>query len=198
MKINLQDLPYKYNDLEPYISAKTMEFHHSKHHQAYVDKTNKLSEGTEFFGLPLEEIIIKSSKDVQNQALFNNAAQVWNHDFFWQSLSPKGDKKPSEKLLKIIQSSHGSLEKFKEEFKQVGSSHFGSGWVWLILENGNIKIENTSNGDNPIAHNQKPLIGLDVWEHAYYLDYQNKKPDYIDNFLNNLINWKFLEENINL
>ncbi|MCF7820485.1 MAG: superoxide dismutase [Candidatus Pacebacteria bacterium] len=196
MKFTLPQLSYEYGDLEPHISAKTMELHHGKHHQGYVDKTNKLSEGTEFEGLSLEEIIKKTVKDVQNQSLFNNTGQTWNHNFFWKSLSPQGGGEPDKKILKMIKATYGSLDKFKQEFKEAGVTHFGSGWVWLILENGSIKIENTANGDNPIAHQQQPLIGLDIWEHAYYLDYQNKKPDYIDNFLNNLINWRFLEDNL--
>ena len=196
MSFTLSKLPYDYNSLEPHISSKTMELHHGKHHQGYVDKLNKFIEGNEYEDKDLEEIIIKSSKNPSDFNVFNNAGQVWNHDFFWKSLSPQGGGEPDNEVMEYIKTAFDDLENFKQEFIEKSMSHFGSGWVFLILEDDKIKITTKSNGDNPIVYNQKPLLSFDIWEHSYYLDYQNEKKRYFEAFLDNLINWEFIKENI--
>ncbi len=196
MSFTLSKLPYDYNSLEPHISSKTIELHHGKHHQGYVDKLNKFIEGSEYEDKDLEEIIIKSSKNPSDFNVFNNAGQVWNHDFFWKSLSPQGGGEPDNEVMEYIKTAFDDLENFKQEFIEKSMSHFGSGWVFLILEDDKIKITTKSNGDNPIVYNQKPLLSFDIWEHSYYLDYQNEKKRYFEAFLDNLINWEFIKENI--
>jgi Fe-Mn family superoxide dismutase len=190
MPFTLPDLPYADNALEPHMSANTFSFHHKKHHQAYVTNLNKLIEGTDFASKSLEEIIMKS-----DGGIFNNAAQVWNHTFFWSSMKPNGGGKPSGKLAAKIDEDFGSFDKFKEEFANAGATQFGSGWAWLVLENGKLKVTKTANADTPMKHGQKALLTIDVWEHAYYLDYQNRRPDFIQVFLSNLANWEFAESN---
>lgn len=196
MAFTLPPLPYEKNALEPYISANTLDFHHGKHHQAYVDNLNKLVEGAELSGQTLEHIIYASAKDPAKVGIFNNAAQVWNHTFYWHSLKKEGGGMPSGKLLERLDKDFGSYDKFREAFKQAGTTQFGSGWAWLVEENGTLKITKTSNGDLPMVHDQKALIACDVWEHAYYLDYQNRRADYIDVFLDHLVNWAFAEKNL--
>ena len=186
----LPKLSYGYTDLEPYMSEQTLLFHHTKHHQSYIDNLNKLIEKTEFEDLSLEEIIRQTADDIKYESIFNNAAQTYNHNFFFEHLSPVGAQKPPAELFKRIEKTFGSYEIFKSEFKNAALSQFGSGWAWLA-EDGkeNLKILKTSNADTPIAHHLKPLVCLDVWEHAYYLDFQNRRADFIDTFLDHLIKW---------
>ncbi|MFB2936750.1 superoxide dismutase [Aerosakkonemataceae cyanobacterium BLCC-F154] len=188
-------LPYADTALEPYMSANTFSFHYGKHHAAYNTNLNKLTEGTELADKPLEEIVVTSFKE-NKTGIFNNAAQVWNHNFFWQSMKPGGGGAPSGALADKINADFGSFDKFKEEFKSAAATQFGSGWAWLVLENGKLKVTKTPNAENPVVHGQTPLLTLDVWEHAYYLDYQNKRPDFITTFLDNLVNWDFAAENL--
>jgi len=195
MAIQLPDLPYMKDALAPYISANTLEFHYGKHHKAYVDNTNKLIEGTALANEPLETIIKKTAEDVSKAGLFNNAAQVWNHSFYWQCIKPKGGGKPAGAIADKINSSWGSFEKFAEDFKNTGITQFGSGWAWLVLDGSQLKITKTANADTPIAHGLKPLLTIDVWEHAYYLDYQNRRPDYLTAVIVNLLNWDFVNAN---
>lgn len=190
MTITLPDLPYAQNALEPHISASTLGFHHGKHHNAYVTNLNKLIEGTDFAKASLEEIIKKS-----DGGIFNNAAQVWNHTFYWHSMKPKGGGVPSGKLAEQINKDFGSFDKFKEEFANAGATQFGSGWAWLVLDGGKLAVTKTANAETPLTKGQTPLLTMDVWEHAYYLDFQNRRPDYISTFLSSLVNWDFAAEN---
>jgi Fe-Mn family superoxide dismutase len=192
MTISLPTLPYEKYSLAPYISQQTIEYHYGKHHNAYVTNTNKLIEGTELADQDLETNIKKASKDVSMSAVFNNAAQAWNHSFYWSCMKPGGGGPPSGAIAERIASTFGTYEKFAEEFKNVGTSQFGSGWAWLVLKDNHLEIMKTSNADTPLAHGLKPLLTVDVWEHAYYLDYQNRRPDYLSSFLAHLINWDFV------
>lgn len=189
----LPPLPYAENALEPVISARTMGFHYGKHHRTYVENLNKLIAVSELTSLPLEEIIKVTtySKDKDGMAIFNNAAQIWNHTFFWNSMKPKGGGKPTGVLLEKIEKSFGSYEKFRQAFIDAAISQFGSGWVWLVVDKDAVKVIKTSNADTPVAHGQKALITCDVWEHAYYLDYQNRRKDFVIAFLDQLVNWDF-------
>jgi len=196
MAISLPSLPYDKDALSPFISANTLDFHHGKHHKAYVDNLNKLIEGTDLDKLSLPEIIKISSKDTAKTGIFNNAAQAWNHAFYWHCLKAGGGGKPGGEIGKMIDAAWGSYEKFAEEFKNAGATQFGSGWAWLILEGKDLKIVKTANADTPLAHDQKPLLTIDVWEHAYYLDYQNRRPDYLAAVIQNLINWDFVTANM--
>jgi len=196
MAIQLPDLPYAKDGLAPYISANTLEFHHGKHHRAYVDNTNKLIAGTELANESLETIIKKTVVDAAKSGLFNNAAQVWNHSFYWQCMKPNGGGKPAGKVADQINETWGSFDKFAEELKNAGVTQFGSGWAWLVMDGGKLKVTKTANADTPIAHGVKPLLTVDVWEHAYYLDYQNRRPDYLATFIENLINWDFVKANL--
>jgi Fe-Mn family superoxide dismutase len=192
----LPDLPYAEDALSPYISSKTISFHYGKHHRGYVDKTLKMIAGTEFEGADLEEIILATANRPDKTALFNNAAQVYNHAFYWKSMKPGGGGAPGKKVLEKIQQSFGSYDKFAETFTQEASTKFGSGWAWLVSDVGSLKVLQTSNADTPITDNMKPLITIDVWEHAYYLDYQNRRADYVKAFLDSLVNWDFAEQNL--
>ncbi|VBB68986.1 Superoxide dismutase [Fe] [invertebrate metagenome] len=192
MAFELPSLPYLPNALEPYISARTFEFHHGKHHAAYVTNTNALIKDTPLAGKSLEEVIKSVAGDPDKTSLFNNAAQVWNHTFFWNSMKPGGGGVPTGDLARWINSTFGSLEKFKEEFKSAAVTQFGSGWTWLVLENGTLQVTKTANADTPMVHGQKALLTCDVWEHAYYLDYQNRRPDFVQAFLDHLVNWDFV------
>lgn len=195
MAFTLPDLPYAKNALAPHISEETLNFHHGKHHNAYVTKLNELIENTSMANDDLETIIIKSAKE-GNQAVFNNAAQVWNHTFYWHSMKPNGGGKPSGELASKIDEDFGSFEKFAEEFKAKGAGRFGSGWAWLVLgKDGKLKVTNTLNAELPLTDGETALLTMDVWEHAYYLDYQNRRPDYMGTFLDNLVNWDFAAEN---
>jgi len=196
MAFTLPELPYGRNALEPHISAKTLEFHHGKHHNAYVTNLNKLVEGMDLAKLSLEGIIKKTAGDAAAAGIFNNAAQVWNHSFYWKCMKPKGGGKPSGTLAKKMDADFGSFQKFVDEFKNAGLTQFGSGWAWLVLKGGKLEVMKTLNADTPIAHNIKPLLTVDVWEHAYYLDYQNRRADYLNVFVENLVNWDFVGENL--
>jgi Fe-Mn family superoxide dismutase len=191
----LPPLPYDQAALEPHVSAKTLSFHHGKHHQTYVDNLNKLIKDTDFANISLEEIIKKSHNDPSKLPIFNNAAQVWNHAFFWHTMKQNGGGKPSETLLKQIEKDFGSYEKFAEEFKAMALAQFGSGWAWLVWDKDKLKVTKTGNAELPMVLGQKALLTVDVWEHAYYLDYQNRRADYVNIFLEKLINWNFVEEN---
>lgn len=196
MAFELPPLPYDFNALEPYISANTLSFHYGKHHQAYVTNLNGLIEGTELTNKSLEDIIRISAGDKYKVGIFNNAAQVWNHTFYWHSMTPQGGGKPKGKLAEKINEDFGSYEEFTKLFKQAGVTQFGSGWAWLVLnKDSKLEIMKTANADLPLIHGKKALFTCDVWEHAYYLDYQNRRPDYVDTFLNHLINWDFAEKN---
>ncbi len=195
MTIKLPELDYAIDALEPYVSARTLEFHHGKHHRAYVDKLNKAIENNGYADLPLESIIARSHGTTHTQ-VYNNAAQAWNHAFLWQSMSPDGGGAPQGRLLEMINESFGSQEKFAEAFKAAAAGQFGSGWAWLVQDGNALKVVSTANADTPLVMNQKPLLTLDVWEHAYYLDYQNDRGTYIDNFLHHLVNWKFAESRL--
>ncbi|MCE2992872.1 MAG: superoxide dismutase [Alphaproteobacteria bacterium] len=193
---NLPQLPYESNALEPHISANTFSFHHGKHHQAYVTNLNNLVKGTDLESATLEEIIMKTANKPESIAIFNNAAQVWNHTFFWHCMKPNGGGMPSGKLLDMINSAFGSFDAFKEQFKQAAITQFGSGWAWLVLENGVLKIAKTGNADLPMPKSQRALLTVDVWEHSYYLDFQNRRPDYVSVFLDHLVNWDFVSNNL--
>ena len=196
MAFELPPLPFAADALESAtMSAKTFSFHHDKHHAAYVTNLNKLIEGTELADKSLEEIVTISFKDPSKAGIFNNAAQVWNHTFFWSSLKPGGGGVPTGALADKIAADFGSFDKFKEAFKTAAATQFGSGWAWLVLDNGTLKVTKTANAENPVVHGQTPLLTLDVWEHAYYLDFQNRRPDFIANFLDNLANWDFAAAN---
>jgi Fe-Mn family superoxide dismutase len=191
----LPKLPYGEDALAPVISAKTISFHYGKHHKAYVDKLNELIEGTPYAGMSLEEIVKKSAKDEKAKKIFNNAAQAWNHDFYWHSMAPKGGA-PAGKIKQALQDGFGGVEDFNKAFKQAAVDQFGSGWAWLVAKNGKLAIETTSNADTPLAHGGTPLLVADVWEHAYYLDYQNRRPDHVQAWLDKLANWSFAEKNL--
>jgi superoxide dismutase, Fe-Mn family len=194
--IMLPELPYAKEALAPVISATTLEYHHGKHHRAYVDNLNKLIAGTELAAADLETIIRKVAGDPARAGIFNNAAQVWNHSFYWKCLKTKGGGAPTGTITAKINATWGSYEKFAEELKNAGVTQFGSGWAWLIIDGGELKITKTSNADTPIAHGIKPLLTIDVWEHAYYLDYQNRRPDYLSAVIAGLINWDFVNLNL--
>jgi Fe-Mn family superoxide dismutase len=196
MAFELPPLPYPKDALEPHMSAKTFDFHHGKHHQAYVTNLNNLVKDTPFAKQSLEDIIRATAKDDTKVGIFNNAAQVWNHSFFWQCMKPKGGGKPSGDLAQAIEKSFGGLDKFKEEFKNAAVTQFGSGWAWLVRDGNQLKITKTPNAVNPLAQGQTALLTCDVWEHAYYLDYQNRRPDFVQTFLDMLVNWDFVTKNL--
>jgi Fe-Mn family superoxide dismutase len=195
MAYELPALPYGYTDLEPHISKTTLEFHHDKHHAAYVSNYNSLIEGTGFADKSIEEVIKAVAGDASKAGLFNNAAQAWNHSFYWNCMKKGGGGAPTGPLADKIKADFGSFEKFVGEFKNAGATQFGSGWAWLVLDNGTLKVTKTLNAENPMTSGQVPLLTMDVWEHAYYLDYQNRRPAYIDTFVESLINWDFVAEN---
>jgi len=194
--ITLPELPFAKDALAPVISANTLEFHYGKHHKAYVDNLNKLIAQTELADLPLESILKKVVGDPAKAGIFNNAAQVWNHTFYWKGLKGGGGGAPTGAIARMITSTWGTYEKFAEELKNAGVTQFGSGWAWLVVDGRELKIMKTLNADTPIAHGQKPLLTLDVWEHAYYLDYQNRRPDYLAAVIDKLINWDFVNANL--
>lgn len=191
MEHQLPNLPYPKDALQPHISAETLEYHHGKHHKAYVTKLNTLIKGTKFENMSLEDII-KGSEG----GLFNNAAQTWNHTFFWNCLSPKGGGVPGGKINDLITQKWGSLDKFKEEFSNSAINNFGSGWTWLVKNaKGDVEIFNTSNADTPLKHDLTALLTLDIWEHAYYIDYRNARPDFVQAFWK-IVNWDFANQNL--
>ncbi|MFA5040211.1 MAG: superoxide dismutase [Bdellovibrionales bacterium] len=186
----LPPLPYADDALAPVISANTMGFHYGKHHKAYVDNLNKLCEGTDFASLSLKEIIKKTSGIPEKSGIFNNAAQAWNHTFFWESLAPKQGGKPSGKIAFLIDRDLGGYDKFKADFANAAVTQFGSGWAWLVVENDRLSIRKTSNAETPVSGTATPLLTIDVWEHAYYLDYQNRRADFVNAVIDNLLNWE--------
>ena len=195
MAVELPKLPYALDALEPHISKLTLEFHHGKHHKAYVDKTNELIANTDLAKKSLEEIVRAAAGQKDKATLFNNAAQAWNHTFLWNSMSPKGGK-PTGALAQAIEKDLGGFATFAENFKKAAVGQFGSGWAWLTLANGKLEISATGNADTPLVHGKTPLLTLDVWEHAYYLDYQNRRPDYVSTFLEKIVNWDFAASNL--
>lgn len=194
--ISLPPLPYAQNALAPAISENAISFHYGKHHQAYVNNTIKMIAGTEFEKATLEEIIRKTAGQPSQTALFNNASQVFNHTFYWNSMKPGGGGEPQGKIAGRIRESFGSYQKFAEAFSSAAAGQFGSGWAWLVQDGGKLQVIKTSNADSPITTSAKPLVTIDVWEHAYYLDYQNRRADYIKAFLEKLLNWDFAEKNL--
>jgi superoxide dismutase, Fe-Mn family len=193
--IVLPPLPYAENALEPIITAKTLSFHYGKHHKGYVDNLNKLIAGTEYSVLTLEKIITSTAGKPEKTAIFNNAAQTWNHTFYWNSLAPNGGGEPPAALKQKIEASFGSVEACKKELASTAVSQFGSGWAWLVLDGGVLKVVKTANADIPMTMGFTPLLTIDVWEHAYYLDYQNRRVDYANAVLDKLINWEFAQQN---
>jgi Fe-Mn family superoxide dismutase len=191
MAIDLPALPYSDTALEPHISERTISFHYGKHHAAYVNNLNGLIEGTDHADSSLEDIVRAAGPG----GLFNNAAQVWNHTFYWNCMSPEGGGDPSGDLAAAIESSFGSVDAFKEQFKADSVGNFGSGWTWLVREGDGLAIVKTDDADTPLAHGQTALLTIDVWEHAYYLDYQNARPAYVDTFIEHLLNWEFVAAN---
>jgi Fe-Mn family superoxide dismutase len=193
----LPKLPFGLSDLEPHISAKTLDYHYGKHHQAYVNNLNNLTDGSAMQDQSLESIIEQTIGQSGQEGVFNNSAQIWNHTFFWHSLHPNGGGNPMGVLHDRIVHDFGSVERFKDEFKKAAISQFGSGWAWLVLEDKKLKIIKTPNAYLPLAsRGQVPLLTLDVWEHAYYLDYQNRRPDFVGTVIDKLINWEFAAENL--
>ena len=196
MAFELPPLPYAKDALAPHISANTLDFHHGKHHNAYVTNLNNLTKDTPLASESLEGVIRAVAGDASKAGVFNNAAQVWNHTFYWNCMKPGGGGQPSAAVASALASAFGSFEKFKEEFKNACVTQFGSGWGWLVVADGALKISKTANADLPLAHGQAALLTCDVWEHAYYLDYQNRRPDYVQVFLDNLVNWDFVAQNL--
>jgi Fe-Mn family superoxide dismutase len=192
MSFTLPELPYAYDALQPHMSKETLEFHHDKHHLAYVNNGNNLLKGTEWEGKSLEEIVTGSHG--KNQGLFNNAGQHYNHIHFWKWMKPNGGGKIPGELEKAIVDGLGSVEKAMEEFTQAGVTQFGSGWAWLAVKGGRVVVMETPNGENPLVQGAEPILGVDVWEHSYYIDYRNRRPDYLKAFVENLVNWDYVAE----
>ncbi|MEX0298918.1 MAG: superoxide dismutase [Kordiimonas sp.] len=192
----LPALPYAQDALEPHISANTLSFHYGKHHNAYVVNLNNLIADTDFSSKSLEEIMEATADDASKAGIFNNAAQVWNHTFYWHSMSPNGGGKPTGTLAAKIDEDFGSFDAFVTAFKAAGATQFGSGWAWLVLRDGKLAVEKTANAECPLTDGAVPLLTMDVWEHAYYLDFQNRRPDYIETFLTSLISWDFAAANL--
>ncbi|MBU0910878.1 MAG: superoxide dismutase [Proteobacteria bacterium] len=192
----LPPLPFAENALDPVISARTIGFHYGKHHKAYVDKLNKLAAGTEYADMPLEKIITTTAGLTDKAGIFNNAAQIWNHTFYWQGLQPQGGGEPPPALKQKIEASFGTMEACRKELANAAMTQFGSGWAWLVLDGPALKVVKTGNADMPLTKGMKPLLTIDVWEHAYYLDYQNRRADYVDALLNKLVNWNFVAQNL--
>jgi Fe-Mn family superoxide dismutase len=199
MPIQLPLLPYRRSALEPHISAETLDVHYGKHHKAYVDKTNALIAGTDLDQRSLEDIIVRSAPGKAGTVLFNNAAQAWNHAFYWQSMMQQGGGTPRGPIADRIRDAFHGYDKFAEQFRSAAVSHFGSGWIWLLMDgNSGLRIATTSNADTPIARREVPLLTLDLWEHAYYLDYQNRRQEYVTRFLDSLVSWDFANHNLRL
>ncbi|WP_375595657.1 superoxide dismutase [Algihabitans albus] len=195
MPFQLPELPYAKDALEPHYSAKTLEFHHGKHHNAYITKTNELIAGTDLEGKSVEEVIA-AAKSKGDKMLFNQSAQIWNHTFFWHGMKPGGGGAPSGAVAEAIDKAFGSYADFIGQFKAKAAGNFGSGWTWLVKTGDGVEIVNTDDADTPLAHDgMTPLLTVDVWEHAYYLDYQNRRPDYVQSFFDNLVNWDFVNDN---
>jgi len=194
--IALPELPYAMDALAPTISRETMGYHYGKHHKSYVDKLNGLIAKTPYAEMTLEKIIEATARDAAKIAIFNNAAQAWNHWFFWLSMSPNGGGKPGGRLARKIEEDFGDFESFANELKQAAVGQFGSGWAWVVLDKGKLKVTKTANADTPIAHGMTPLLAVDVWEHAYYLDFQNRRADYVDAVIEHLLDWEFAQQNM--
>jgi Fe-Mn family superoxide dismutase len=192
----LPALPWQENALEPVISARTISLHYGKHHAAYVKKLNDLVAGTRYADMPLEQVVAATVGNAEAAKIFNNAAQTWNHTFYWNSMKPNGGGKPTGKLATMIDSDLGGYDNFKKEFAATTVSQFGSGWGWLVADGGKLKIVKTGNADVPFTKGQTPLLTIDVWEHAYYLDHQNKRPDYVNAVIDKLLNWDFAAQNL--
>ena len=192
MSFTLPPLPYSYEALQPYMSKETLEYHHDKHHQAYVTNANNLIKDSGLEGKSLEEVIVASHG--KNPGLFNNAAQHFNHVYFWQWMKPNGGGSIPSALEKGLVDGFGSLAKAKEDFIQAGVTQFGSGWAWLAVKDGKIVVQKTANGENPLILGATPILGVDVWEHSYYIDYRNRRPDYLKAFVDNLVNWEYVAE----
>ena len=197
MSFTLPDLPYAKDALAPHISAETLDFHHGKHHAAYVTNLNKLLDGHELAGRSLEDVVKATAGQADEAGIFNNAAQVWNHTFYWNSMTPNGGGAPSGELAKLVTRDFGSLEAFKTAFAAAGATQFGSGWAWLVAKDGKLEIRKTANAETPLTEaSVTPLLTMDVWEHAYYVDFRNRRPDYIATFLDKLVNWDFAAANL--
>lgn len=195
MAFELPPLPYDRTALQPHYSGETLDFHHGKHHNTYVVNLNKMIEGTPEAEKSLEEIIKGSAGDSSKAGIFNNSAQIWNHTFFWNSMKPGGGGAPSGALAAAIDKDFGSLDEFKSAFAQAGATQFGSGWAWLVNDGGTLKVTKTPNAETPLTTSATPLVTCDVWEHAYYIDYRNRRPDFLKSYLDNLINWDFAAAN---
>jgi len=189
-------LPYEQNALEPCVSANTLEFHYGKHHAAYVTKYNAAVKDTEYDAMTLEDVIKSTAGDASKAGIFNNGAQAWNHSFYWNCMSPNGGGAPTGKIADKINEDCGGYENFVAAFKDAAATQFGSGWAWLVLDGGKLNIVKTLNAENPMTDGKTPLLTIDVWEHAYYLDYQNRRPDYIQTFLDKLVNWDFVNQQL--
>lgn len=196
MAFELPPLPYPKNALDPHISERTMDFHYGRHHQAYVTNLNNLVKGSPFEQQSLEEIVKATARDSSKTGIFNNAAQVWNHTFFWNSMKPHGGGAPAGNLAAAITRDCGGLDKLKEVFKATAVGQFGSGWAWLVADKGQLKVVATANAGTPLTDGVTPLVTCDVWEHAYYLDYQNRRPDFVQTYLDHLVNWDFAAQNL--
>jgi Fe-Mn family superoxide dismutase len=194
MAFELPDLPYPRDALQPYMSAETLEYHHGKHHNTYVTTLNNLIKDTDLASSDLESIVKASFGDSSKQPIFNNAGQAWNHNHFWKWMKPNGGGPIPGEIESKLAEDFGSVDAFKEQFVQAGVGQFGSGWCWLILDNGKFSTFKTPNAENPLAHGKTALLGCDVWEHSYYLDYRNRRPDYLKAFLDNLVNWEYVAE----
>ncbi len=192
MSFELPSLPYANDALAPYMSSETLDFHHGKHHQTYVTNLNNLLKDHELQSSSLEDIVVKTSKDASMAGIFNNAGQHWNHILFWQCMKPNGGGSIPSELEERLNSDFGSVEQFKEAFIQAGTTQFGSGWAWLAIDNGKLVVTKSPNASNPLVDGMKPILGCDVWEHSYYIDYRNKRPDYLKAFLDSLVNWEFV------
>ena len=189
----LPKLDYSKNGLSPIMSEETLDLHHGKHHQTYITKLNEFIKNTDMIEMSLEKIILKSSQDENMAGLFNNASQHWNHNLFWKCMKPNGGGNIPPRLEKKLITDFGSVENFKNEFKNAGVSQFGSGWCWLSVKNDKLVVTKTANAANPLIDDMKPILGCDVWEHSYYIDYRNKRPEYLEKFVENLINWEFVD-----
>jgi Fe-Mn family superoxide dismutase len=192
MTFELPSLPYANDALAPYMSSETLDFHHGKHHQTYVTNLNNLVKDTDMQDSSLEEIVVKSSKDPSMAGIFNNAGQHWNHILFWQCMKPNGGGSMPSEFESRITSDLGGIDQFKEAFIQAGITQFGSGWAWLAIDNGKLVVTKSPNASNPLVDGMKPILGCDVWEHSYYIDYRNKRPDYLKAFLDSMVNWEFV------
>ncbi len=196
MNFELPKLDYAKNALAPIMSEETLDLHHGKHHQTYITNLNNFIKNTDMSEMTLEEIILNSSKDKSTAGIFNNASQHWNHLLFWKCMKPNGGGAIPSKLKERIVSDFGSVEEFKKQFIQAGVTQFGSGWSWLSINNGKLVVNKTPNAENTLIHNMKPILGCDLWEHSYYVDYRNRRPEYLENFFEKLINWEFVESNL--